>query len=79
MEYNLRRALEREEFAVYYQPLVNVNTGQVVGMEALVRWWHPERGLVLPEEFLPMSENTRHAWPLCKIDRYFFPASWHST
>ncbi len=59
MEYNLRRALEREEFAVYYQPLVNVNTGQVVGMEALVRWWHPERGLVLPEEFLPMSENTR--------------------
>ncbi|TVM04216.1 MAG: hypothetical protein CV087_00810 [Candidatus Brocadia sp. WS118] len=59
LENNIRRALEREEFAVYYQPLVNISTGRVVGMEALVRWSHPERGLILPEEFLALSENTR--------------------
>lgn len=59
LESNIRRALEREEFVVYYQPLVNISTGQVVSMEALVRWRHPERGLVLPEEFIPLSENTR--------------------
>ncbi|MFN3531258.1 MAG: EAL domain-containing protein [Candidatus Brocadia sp.] len=59
MERNLRRALEREEFVVYYQPLVNIGTGQIVGMEALVRWRHPERGLITPEEFLALSENTR--------------------
>ncbi len=59
LESNIRRALEREEFAVYYQPLVNISTGHVVGMEALVRWRHPERGLIFPEEFLSLSENTR--------------------
>ncbi|KKO19719.1 MAG: two-component sensor kinase [Candidatus Brocadia fulgida] len=59
LECNLHRALEREEFDVYYQPLVSINTGLVVGMEALVRWRHPERGLVLPDEFLALSENTR--------------------
>jgi predicted signal transduction protein with EAL and GGDEF domain len=58
LENNLRRALDREEFVVYYQPLVNINTGEVVGMEALVRWRHPERGLISPEEFLSLSENT---------------------
>ena len=59
LETSLRRALDREEFVVYYQPLVNIRTGQVVGMEALVRWRHPDRGLTLPEEFLTLSENTR--------------------
>ncbi|MEP9411579.1 MAG: EAL domain-containing protein [Candidatus Brocadia sp.] len=59
MERNLRRALDRGEFVVYYQPLVNIDTGQIVGMEALVRWRHPERGLINPEEFLALSENTR--------------------
>ncbi len=59
LETSLRRALDREEFVVYYQPLVNISTGQVVGMEALVRWRHPDRGLLLPEEFLALSENTR--------------------
>ncbi|OQZ00841.1 MAG: hypothetical protein B6D35_05005 [Candidatus Brocadia sp. UTAMX2] len=59
LECNLHRALEREEFDVYYQPLVSINTGLVVGMEALMRWRHPERGLVLPDEFLALSENTR--------------------
>lgn len=59
LETSLRRALDREEFVVYYQPLVNIRTGQVVGMEALVRWRHPDRGLTLPEEFLTLTENTR--------------------
>jgi diguanylate cyclase (GGDEF)-like protein/PAS domain S-box-containing protein len=59
LESSLRRALDREEFVVYYQPLVNISSGQVVGMEALVRWRHPDRGLILPEEFLALSENTR--------------------
>ncbi|MCF6156034.1 MAG: EAL domain-containing protein [Candidatus Brocadia sp.] len=59
MERNLRRALDRGEFVVYYQPLVNIGTGQIVGMEALVRWRHPDRGLITPEEFLALSENTR--------------------
>lgn len=59
LESNLRRALDHEQFVVYYQSLVNINTGKVVGMEALVRWRHPDRGLILPEEFLALSENTR--------------------
>ena len=59
LESSLRRALDREEFVVYYQPLVNISTGKIAGMEALVRWLHPERGLILPEEFLALSENTR--------------------
>ncbi|MDN3515662.1 MAG: EAL domain-containing protein [Candidatus Brocadia sp.] len=59
LESNLRRALDREEFVVYYQPLVSISTGQIVGLEALVRWRHPDRGLISPEEFLVLSENTR--------------------
>ena len=59
LESNLRRALDHEQFLIYYQPLVNINTGKVVGMEALVRWRHPDGRLVLPEEFLSLSENTR--------------------
>jgi diguanylate cyclase (GGDEF)-like protein/PAS domain S-box-containing protein len=50
-------ALQREEFVLFYQPKVNMRTGQVVGAEALVRWQHPERGLVPPGEFLPLIEN----------------------
>lgn len=59
LESGIRKALDREEFVVYHQPLVNVFTGHVVGMEALVRWQHPDRGLLPPEEFLLLSENTR--------------------
>lgn len=59
MERDIRRAIERNEFIVHYQPFMNIITGQIAGMEALVRWQHPQRGLILPEEFLPLAEDIR--------------------
>jgi diguanylate cyclase (GGDEF)-like protein/PAS domain S-box-containing protein len=54
---DIRVALERREFVLHYQPKVNMRTGEVTGVEALIRWQHPERGLVPPLEFLPMIEG----------------------
>lgn len=58
LENDLRRAIERREFKVYYQPIVNLDTDEVSGFEALVRWYHPERGLVPPDEFIGIAEET---------------------
>ena len=58
LESSLRRALERREFLLYYQPKASLSTGEVVGVEALLRWRHPELGLVSPVEFMPMLEET---------------------
>src|ERR1044071_158992 len=58
LENDLRRAIERQEFRVYYQPIISLQTDQIAGFEALVRWEHPERGFVSPDEFIPLSEET---------------------
>jgi diguanylate cyclase (GGDEF)-like protein len=57
-ELGLRQALQNREFLVYYQPRVNTATGTVTGAEALLRWQHPRRGLVMPESFIPLLEDT---------------------
>lgn len=57
-ESDLRRAVERQEFRVYYQPRVLLESGIICGFEALVRWQHPTRGLVAPAEFIPVAEET---------------------
>ena len=58
LENKLRWAIERGEFRVHYQPQVSISTGRVTGMEALVRWQHPEMGLIPPVEFIPLAEDT---------------------
>lgn len=58
MENALRRALDRDEYLLYYQPKVGIVTGEITGLEALIRWRHPERGLVSPGEFMPVLEET---------------------
>ena len=57
LENDLRRAIEQEEFVVHHQPLISLKTQRIVGMEALVRWEHPQRGLLSPEEFVPVAEE----------------------
>lgn len=64
LEGNLRRAIEHGEFRVYYQPKVSLGSGRVVAFEALVRWDHPERGLLEPERFLPIAEETGLILPI---------------
>jgi diguanylate cyclase (GGDEF)-like protein/PAS domain S-box-containing protein len=57
IEESLRRALERQEFALHYQPKINLRTGEIVGAEALIRWTHPTRGAVSPGLFIPVAED----------------------
>jgi diguanylate cyclase len=58
LEASLRRALEREEFLLHYQPKVNLNTGEITSVEALIRWQQPDRGLVSPAQFVPIAEDS---------------------
>lgn len=58
IENNLRRAVEDNNFSLYYQPKMEISTGRIIGMEALIRWSHPEMGEITPTEFIPLAEET---------------------
>ncbi len=64
LETDLRKGLERGEFEVYYQPIVSLPGGNISSLEALVRWHHPERGLILPSDFIPQAEENGLIVPL---------------
>jgi diguanylate cyclase (GGDEF)-like protein/PAS domain S-box-containing protein len=64
LENDLRRALERDEFRVYYQPIVSLTTGRLAGFEALMRWEHPDRGIISPGDFIPIAEETGLILPM---------------
>jgi EAL domain-containing protein (putative c-di-GMP-specific phosphodiesterase class I) len=57
MEQDLRQAMAESSFEIHYQPLLDLGTGEVTGCEALLRWRHPERGMVSPAEFIPVAED----------------------
>jgi diguanylate cyclase (GGDEF)-like protein/PAS domain S-box-containing protein len=66
IEESLRRALERQEFALHYQPKINLRTGEITGAEALLRWTHPIRGPVSPAQFIPVAEDCGLILPIGK-------------
>ncbi len=64
LENDLRRALDSQEFQLYYQPIVSLTSGTISGFEALLRWYHPQRGIVCPGEFILVAEETRLIIPI---------------
>ena len=66
LEGDMRRALDRREFKIHFQPIVSLETWKIAGFEALLRWQHPDRGLVLPEDFIPLAEDTGLIIPIAK-------------
>ena len=74
MEANLRNALQKSEFEVYYQPQVNGHSDSLIGMEALVRWKHPQMGFIFPSKFIPLAETTGL---IVQLDRYVMREAMH--
>jgi diguanylate cyclase (GGDEF)-like protein/PAS domain S-box-containing protein len=66
LDADLRRALERDEFCLYYQPIVELPSGRITGVEALLRWCHPRRGLLPPMEFIPVAEQSGLIVTICR-------------
>jgi diguanylate cyclase (GGDEF)-like protein/PAS domain S-box-containing protein len=64
LEHNLQKALEKAQFLVYYQPLVDIATTEIVGAEALIRWQHPDLGMISPAHFIPLAEDTGMIIPI---------------
>jgi diguanylate cyclase (GGDEF)-like protein/PAS domain S-box-containing protein len=64
LETDLRRAVGQKEFELFYQPIVSLKSLKIIGFEALIRWNHPERGLILPDHFIPLAEETRLIVPI---------------
>ena len=64
LEKDLRKAIKSEEFELYYQPQITLDSGKLIAVEALIRWHHPERGMIPPDEFIPIAENIGMIIPL---------------
>jgi len=80
LEGELRRALDRGEFRLVYQPVVDLISGEVTGCEALIRWHHPERGLISPSDFIPVAEETGLVVPMGRWvlgEAFRQAAAWH--
>lgn len=74
LEIDLRKALVQDEFQVFYQPIVSIRTGRISGFEALVRWFHPERGMISPALFIPIAEETGL---ICQLGEWVLRQSCH--
>ena len=64
MESDLRQATKHGEFRLHYQPIVSLRTGKVRSFEALLRWYHPDRGLICPDDFIALAEETKLILPM---------------